>query len=148
MLHSTNAQIMKRLHKEFNDSLMNPVEGVDMFPEESMMSWTAIIQGEGIYKELDYKLNITIPKNYPFQPPLVKFVNYCYHPNVNQTGNICLDILSDKWSPAYSLQSMLLSIQSLLGDPNCSSPLNGEASKLWNTPKFQEILKNTYEPLE
>lgn len=140
--------LMKRLNKEFHESLSNPVDGVDMFPEESMMEWTAIIQGEDIYKGLDYKLNIKIPVNYPFQPPMVKFINFCYHPNVNAEGLICLDILNEKWSPAYSLQSMLLSIQSLLSDPNCSSPLNGEASKLWNSPQYEENLKKTYEPLE
>jgi len=52
---------------------------------------------------------------YPFKAPEVKFVTPCYHPNVDQHGNICLDILKEKWSAAYSVRTLLLSIQSLLG---------------------------------
>jgi len=54
---------------------------------------------------------------YPFKAPEVKFVTACYHPNVDQHGNICLDILKEKWSAAYSVRTLLLSIQSLLGTP-------------------------------
>lgn len=52
---------------------------------------------------------------YPFKAPEVKFITPCYHPNVDQFGNICLDILKEKWSAAYSVRTLLLSIQSLLG---------------------------------
>ena len=53
--------------------------------------------------------------DYPFKAPEVKFVTPCFHPNVDQYGNICLDILKEKWSAAYSVRTVLLSIQSLLG---------------------------------
>ena len=54
----------------------------------------------------------------------------CFHPNVDQHGNICLDILKEKWSAAYSVRTVLLSIQSLLGEPNNDSPLNAYAAKV------------------
>lgn len=47
-------------------------------------------------------------------------------------GNICLDILKDKWSAVYSVQTVLLSIQSLLEEPNNNSPLNAQAAEMWN----------------
>ncbi len=47
-------------------------------------------------------------------------------------GNICLDILKDKWSALYDVRTILLSIQSLLGDPNNDSPLNVQAAQLWS----------------
>lgn len=48
--------------------------------------------------------------------PTVKFDSPCYHPNVCiSSGAICLDILQDKWSAVLSVQTILLSIQSLLG---------------------------------
>ena len=68
--------------------------------------------------------------DYPFKAPLVKFETACFHPNVDQYGNICLDILKDKWSAAYSVRTVLLSIQSLLGEPNNDSPLNAYAAKV------------------
>ena len=53
-------------------------------------------------------------------------------------GNICLDILKDKWSAAYSVRTVLVSIQSLLGDPNNDSPLNTFAATLWdNAEEYQ-----------
>ena len=68
--------------------------------------------------------------DYPFKAPSVRFETACFHPNVDQHGNICLDILKEKWSAAYSVRTVLLSIQSLLGEPNNDSPLNAYAAKV------------------
>lgn len=46
-------------------------------------------------------------------------------------GNICMDTLQDKWSPCHNVNSVLMSIQSMLTDPNCSSPANPEAAQLF-----------------
>ena len=54
-----------------------------------------------------------------------------FHPNIYNDGNICLDILKDKWSPVYDVISILMSIQSLLNDPNPNSPANAEAAQLF-----------------
>lgn len=67
-----------------------------------------------------YKLSLKFPTDYPFKAPTVKFETFCFHPNVDQYGNICLDILKDKWSAAYSVKTVLLSIQSLLGGESSS----------------------------
>ena len=56
----------------------------------------------------------------------------CFHPNVDEHGNICLDILKEKWSAAYSVTTVLISLQSLLGEPNNDSPLNTTAAELWD----------------
>ena len=53
--------------------------------------------------------------DYPYKAPTVKFETACFHPNVDTFGNICLDILKEKWSAAYSVHSLLVSIRSLLG---------------------------------
>jgi ubiquitin-conjugating enzyme E2 C len=67
-----------------------------------------------VYEGLQYKLNLEFPSGYPFQAVSVKFATPCYHPNVDNHGNICLDILKDKWSALYDVRTVLLSIQSLL----------------------------------
>ncbi|MBA0665608.1 hypothetical protein Goklo_002097, partial [Gossypium klotzschianum] len=109
--------------------------GVSAFPEgESIFIWIGTIKGgEGtMYEGLSYKLSLRFPLDYPFKPPQVKFETMCFHPNVDQFGNICLDILQDKWSSAYDCRTILLSVQSLLGEPNPESPLNTYAAALWN----------------
>jgi hypothetical protein len=50
---------------------------------------------------------------------------------VYQDGTLCLDIIQNKWSPSYTVSSVLTSIQSLLTDPNCGSPANPEAAELY-----------------
>lgn len=68
-----------------------------------------------VYDGLRYRLALEFPAGYPYQAPRVKFVTSCFHPNVDENGFICLDILKDKWSALYDVRSILLSIQSLLG---------------------------------
>ena len=67
------------------------------------------------------------PDNYPFSPPLVRFLTPIYHPNIDSTGRICLDVLNlppkGCWSPSYTVSSLLLSLQALLSDPNPNDPL-------------------------
>ena len=57
------------------------------------------------------KLRLKFPDSYPNKPPDVSFVTKMFHPNVYKDGRICLDILQDKWTPAYSVQTILRSIQ-------------------------------------
>merc|ERR1712079_825526 len=80
---------------------------------------------------------------YPFKPPKVKFLTKIYHCNINDKGGICLDLLKDNWSPAVKISQLLLSIQSLLTDPNTDSPLVPTIAKQYrdNRKKHDEIAK-------
>ncbi|XP_041500346.1 ubiquitin-conjugating enzyme E2 C-like isoform X3 [Microtus oregoni] len=98
-----------------------------------------------VYEDLRYKLSLEFPSGYPYNAPTVKFLTPCYHPNVDTQGNTCLDILKDKWSALYDVRTILLSIQSLLGEPNIDSPLNTHAAELWKNPTaFKKYLQETY----
>ncbi|XP_004404203.1 PREDICTED: ubiquitin-conjugating enzyme E2 C-like [Odobenus rosmarus divergens] len=98
-----------------------------------------------VYEDLRYKLALEFPSGYPYNAPTVKFLTPCYHPIVDTQGNICLDILKDKWSALYDVRTVLLAIESLLGEPNIDSPLNTHAAELWkNPPAFKKYLQETY----
>ena len=101
--------------------------------------WEACITGpEGTpYHGFKLTLNITIGDNFPFSAPQVCFTANIWHPNVGTSGNICLDILKDAWTPALKLSSVLLSISSLLNDPNPASPLNGEAGRQYTSNRAE-----------
>ena len=52
-------------------------------------------------------------------------------------GGICLDLLQSMWSPIYDVSSILTSVQSLLSDPNPSSPANAEAAALYSNNRAE-----------
>ncbi|KAH8150063.1 uncharacterized protein LAJ45_05749 [Morchella importuna] len=127
--------VSKRLQQELMQLMTNSTPGISAFPQNgNLLSWTGTIHGpaETPYDGLVFKLSLEFPSNYPMSPPTVLFTTPMFHPNVDMAGRICLDILKDKWSAVYNVQSILLSLQSLLGEPNNKSPLNGQAAELWD----------------
>ncbi|XP_053953943.1 ubiquitin-conjugating enzyme E2 T-like [Anastrepha ludens] len=84
-----------------------------------------------------FEVNIGLGTQYPFQPPTFKLLTPIYHPNIDNSGKICLDLLrmppTGSYNPTITLESILLSIQLLLASPNPDDPLNGEAADLFKT---------------
>ena len=84
------------------------------------------------------------PPDYPYSPPNFRFTTAIYHPNVYKDGRLCISILhrggdetsgeldGETWSPAQTVETVLISIVSLLSDPNISSPANVDAAVAWN----------------
>ncbi|EFN64120.1 Ubiquitin-conjugating enzyme E2 C [Camponotus japonicus] len=147
-LPKDNHAVSKRLQKELMVLMMSTEQGVSAFPEgENLFKWIGTITGprDTVYAGLTYKLTLEFPHSYPYSAPIVRFATPCFHPNVDTGGNICLDILKDKWSALYDVRTILLSIQSLLGEPNNESPLNLEAAELWNNQtKYKKYLMEEY----
>jgi ubiquitin-conjugating enzyme E2 C len=111
----------KRLQNDLMTLMSKPVAGISAFPcGDNMCEWTATILGPigTPYVGLKMKLTMSFPPQYPLVPPVVVFKTPIYHPNVDFSGRICLDILKEQWSSVYSVETILLSLQSLLGEPN------------------------------
>jgi len=118
--------------------MMSQEKHATAFPEgDNIFKWIGtLVGGDGTpYEGLTYKIDIRFPAEYPFTAPTITFITPCFHPNIDSQGNICLDILKDKWSASLSVSAVLQSLRSLLGDPNVDSPLNGQAAALWANPK-------------
>ncbi|KAH7889961.1 ubiquitin-conjugating enzyme/RWD-like protein [Phlebopus sp. FC_14] len=140
--------VTKRLSSELMTLMMSSSPGISAFPknDSNLFEWAGTIEGAAgtIYAGLAFRISISFPSNYPYSPPSIKFETPCYHPNVDIVGGaICLDILQDKWSAVYSVQTVLLSLQSLLGEPNNASPLNPDAAGLWNNPEGEYLRAET-----
>ncbi|KAF4666087.1 ubiquitin-conjugating enzyme E2 K [Perkinsus olseni] len=126
---------VRRMAAEAKHMQKHKIEGVSAYPasEGSMLQWLGFINGpEGTpYEGGSFTIDIDIPEDYPFKPPKMRFRTPIWHPNItgDGRGRICMDILkADHWSALLTLQTALLSLVSLLADPNTGDPLNVEAS--------------------
>jgi ubiquitin-protein ligase len=63
------------------------------------------------FEDGTFSLVMNFEEQYPNKPPAVKFVSQMFHPNVYATGELCLDILQNRWSPTYDVAAVLTSIQ-------------------------------------
>lgn len=129
---------LRRIQKELADLQKDPPSNCSAGPiGDDMFKWEGVIMGPADcpYQGGVFKLQILFPVDYPFKPPNVQFLTKIYHPNINPTGLICLDILKQQWSPALTISKVLLSITSLLTDPNPDDPFVPEIANLLKTNK-------------
>ena len=133
---------LKRITKELQDLERDPPPLVSAGPTgEDLFRWQATIMGpeDSPYQGGVFFLNIHFPTDYPFNPPKIAFNTRIYHPNINSNGSICLDILKSKWSPALTISKVLLSVCSLLCDPNPEDPLVPEIARIFKTDKEKYV---------
>ncbi|KAG6794301.1 hypothetical protein POTOM_003544 [Populus tomentosa] len=106
---------------------------------DDMFHWQATIMGpaDSPFAGGVFLVSIHFPPDYPFKPPKVSFRTKVFHPNINSNGSICLDILKEQWSPALTISKVLLSICSLLTDPNPDDPLVPEIAHMYKTDRFK-----------
>ncbi|KAF9977322.1 NEDD8-conjugating protein ubc12 [Actinomortierella ambigua] len=84
---------------------------------------------EGFYAGGTFKFSFAVNGNYPHEPPKVKCLQKIYHPNIDNDGNICLNILREDWKPVLTLNSVMVGLQYLLLEPNADDPLNKTAAE-------------------
>nr|XP_040146747.1 ubiquitin-conjugating enzyme E2 R1 isoform X1 [Ictidomys tridecemlineatus] len=90
------------------------------------------------------KARLKFPIDYPYSPPAFRFLTKMWHPNIYETGDVCISILhppvddpqsgelpSERWNPTQNVRTILLSVISLLNEPNTFSPANVDASVMY-----------------
>ena len=137
-----------RLAKELIKINNEKIDGIIIDKPEDLMLWNAKIIGPigTPYENGIFELVLRFDSDYPNRPPSVQFITPMFHPNIYRDGKICVDILqSSEWSPVLNIRTILLSIMSLLMDPNPASPANREAALLYLSDKdaYEEVVKKS-----
>lgn len=116
--------------QEFAEISQEPPQGikVNLPSNSSVHTWHVTLDGPAStpFESGHFGLVVNLPVDYPFKPPVVKFVTRIYHPNVtnDSLGNICLGILKpENWKPSTKVVSVLEAIRNLLAEPLPDDPL-------------------------
>jgi ubiquitin-conjugating enzyme E2 R len=155
------AQTLQRQLKELHK---NPIPGFRVaLLDDDIFTWDIGIIGPpaSIYEGGYFRATMKFPADYPFNPPSFHFNRPFYHPNVYPGDNkLCISILhppgddptsgetaAERWNPTQSVESILLSIVSLLSDPNCSSPANVDAGVMFrkDPSEYKKIIRQQVE---
>ncbi|XP_042514663.1 ubiquitin-conjugating enzyme E2 11-like [Macadamia integrifolia] len=120
----------KRLQKELEKITRDPPSHCSGgLVRNDIFKWQGAILGpvDTPFEGGVFFLSVCFPRDYPHKPPKIKFLTKVYHPNIDAKGNIHVDILKECWTPALTIDKVLLSLCSLLTDPNASGFLNSIA---------------------
>lgn len=148
MAQSPSSGAVRALQLEMKKMQEEPVEGfrVQLINEQNLFEWEVAIFGPPgtLYEAGYFKAHMKFPSDYPYSPPSVKFLTKMWHPNVYENGDVCISILhppiddphsgelpSERWNPTQNVRTVLLSIISLLNEPNTFSPANVDASVMY-----------------
>ena len=153
----SNKKAITRIAHEYKSIIPN--EYYSIIPdEENMFKCTGILFGpvDTCFEGGIWYFEINFPNEYPLKPFEFKFTSKFPHPNIYQDGKMCISILHDgidetgyenssiRWSPVQNINSVLMSIISMLNDPNLDSPADVDMTKLWrdNRKEYNKLIYN------
>lgn len=162
MAQSPTSSAVRALQLELKKIQEEPVEGfrVRLVNDDNIFEWEVAIFGPPgtLYEAGYFKAHMKFPHDYPYSPPTVRFLSKMWHPNVYENGEVCISILhppvddpqsgelpSERWNPTQNVRTILLSIISLLNEPNTFSPANVDASVMYRKWKDCKTKDKEYE---
>ncbi|KAI1882431.1 hypothetical protein AGOR_G00250630 [Albula goreensis] len=133
------------LRKQLAELNKNPVEGFSagLVSDDDIYQWEVVLIGpqDTLFEGGFFKAYLTFPYDYPLRPPKMKFITEIWHPNVAKNGDVCISILhepgedrfgyerpEERWLPVHTVETIMISVISMLADPNVDSPL------MWTLP--------------
>ena len=137
------------LKKQLKDLSKNPdlPFNVGLIDENDFYKWSVLFTGpeDTIYEGGFFKAILTFPEDFPQNPPEMRFITEMFHPNIYKDGKVCISILhspgvdvfntqekaEERWRPSLGVEQILLSVISMLNDPNCDSPANVDAAVMF-----------------
>ncbi|KAK9359093.1 ubiquitin-conjugating enzyme/RWD-like protein [Lipomyces starkeyi] len=152
--NSRNNTAVRRLMTEYKQLISEAPDGISAGPidEDNFFEWECLIQGpeDTPFEGGVFPATLTFPKDYPLSPPAMKFTCDMFHPNVYKDGTVCISILhapgddpnmyesaSERWSPIQSVEKILISVMSMLAEPNDESGANIDACKVWRNDRAE-----------
>ncbi len=124
---------MKRVMKEFRAIMTASSNDYNVWvAAEDAAVWKVALKGPAgsPFDQGVWMLLVEYPANFPFQPPKVRFLTPVFHPNVNVSGGICLNLLRDSWSPAISMAHVFNAIRELLANPDPDNALEAVKAEI------------------
>ncbi|RMX41640.1 hypothetical protein pdam_00008907 [Pocillopora damicornis] len=139
------ALLLKRQLAELDK---NPSEGFSagLIDDDNLFKWEIMVVGppDTFYEGGLFKAHLYFPREYPQKPPKMRFISEFWHPNVHKDGEVCISILhepgedkygyekaSERWLPIHTVETILISVISMISEPNDESPANVDAAKDW-----------------
>lgn len=155
---------VKALQLEMNNISKDPIEGVliELQDESNMFDWDVGVFGppKTLYEGGYFKAKISFPQDYPYSPPTFRFLTKMWHPNIYETGDVCISILhppvddpqsgelpQERWNPTQNVRTILLSVISMLNEPNTFSPANVDASIMFRKYQVSKGTEKEYETI-
>ena len=126
---------------------------------DDLYNWDILIMGPDatLYEGGFFKAQLIFPTDFPNMPPTMKFISEMWHPNVYEDGKVCISILhppgedamnaqespDERWRPILGVEQILVSVISMLSDPNDESPANLDAAVQWRNdrPAFKKKVR-------
>jgi len=159
---ATSSSAVRALSLEFKNLQEEPLEGIRsrLANEENLFEWEVALFGppDTLYQGGYFKAQMKFPPDYPYSPPTVRFTTKVWHPNVYENGDLCISILHppvddpqsgelpcERWNPTQNVRTILLSVVSLLNEPNTFSPANVDASVMFRRWKDSKGKDKEYE---